>query len=125
MAPSPYPARPVSHAAAGTAVVIGASTEALSYATITAAVLTVAFDGSTYTAEASMGFVIDGQTLSPGGVVTVSGTPTSYAAAGTDVGVGTTTEAVGIGGLIVSGFGSVPASTRVVGSTGGAVEGGK
>lgn len=67
----------------------------------------------------------DGQTLSPGGVVTVSGTPASYAAAGTDVGVGTSTEAVGIGGLIVSGFGSVSASTRVVGSTGGAVEGGK
>ena len=42
----------------------------------------------------SKGFITDGQTLSRGGVIRVSGTPISYAAAGTDVVIGRGTEAV-------------------------------
>ena len=37
------------------------------------------FAGSTYTANAASGFTIQGQTLSPGGVITVSNTPISLA----------------------------------------------
>lgn len=77
----------------------------------------ITFDGTTYSADASSDIVIDGQTLTKGGVITVNGTPISYAAAGTDVVVGTSTEAVrGLGGYIMSGFGgsgSGPSTTGV------------
>ena len=83
-------------------------------------------DGNTYTADgAPRHFIIGGQTLSPGGVITVSSTLISYAAAGTDVVVGGSTEAVGIGGLIMSELGggdSDAARTGVARITGGAVE---
>ena len=104
-----------------TAVVIGTSTEPLAFATITSPpqrIITV--NGVTYTADASSDFVIAGQTLTPGGVVTVSGTPISYAAAGTDVVVGTSTEAVDIGGLILSGFGGNAQGTGAIAFTGDA-----
>lgn len=110
-------------------MVIGTSTEALSHATTTlaAAVPAITYDGNTYTADgASKNFIIDGQTLSLGGVITVSGTPISYAAAGTDVVVSGSTEAVGMGGggLFMSGFGGGGAArTGVVGFKGGAGEG--
>lgn len=65
------------------------------------------FNGSMYTAVAGSGFVIGGQTLTEGGMVTVAGTPISYASGGADVVVGMRTEEVGIGGLIMSGFGGV------------------
>ena len=58
--------------------------------------------------------MIDGQTLTRGGVITVQGTPISYAAGGTDVVVGTSTEAVGLKGSVISGFG-VSSSTPGVG----------
>lgn len=48
--------------------------------------------------------MIVGQTLSPGGIVTVSGTAISYVAAWAVVVVGTSTEAVRIRGLVMSGF---------------------
>lgn len=97
----------LSYPSGGTAVVIDTSTEALSYATITSSsAATFTFDGSTYTANTSSNFVIAGQTLTPGGVITVSGTPIYYGAAGTDIIVDSSTEAVGLGGLILNGFGS-------------------
>ena len=115
---------PISYPSAGTAVVIGTSTEPFSFATVTGAdTPVITFDGSTYTADASSDFVIDGQTLAPGGVITINGTPVSYAAAGTDVVIGTSTEAVGIGNFIMSGLGSGPdgpANTSVVQFTGDA-----
>lgn len=94
----------------GSAIVIGTSTQTLSFATITPAPTPtpiITFDGSTYYADdaSSSEFVIDGQTLTKGGVVTVHGTPISYAVGGTDVVVGTSTEGVGLGGLIMDGFG--------------------
>ena len=116
---------PISYPLAGTAVVIGTSTEPFSFATVTGAdTPMITFDGSTYTADASSDFVIDGQTLAPGGVITINGTPVSYAAAGTDVVIGTSTEAVGIGNLIMSGLGNGPngpANTGVVQFTGDAL----
>ncbi len=121
---------PISYAAAASAVVIGTSTEPLSYATATPSAAVITFDGSTYTADSSSDFVIKGQTLAPGDVITVSGTPISYASGGTDVVIGTSTEAVGIGGLIISGFGGGgggggAANTGVATFTDGAVGGSK
>ena len=116
---------PISYTSAGTAVVIGTSTEPFSFATVTGVdtpVITV--DGSTYTVDASSDFVIDGQTLATGGVITIKGTPISYAGAGTDVVIGTSTEAVGIGNLVMSGLGNGPngpANTGVVQFTGDAL----
>ena len=116
---------PISYPSAGTAVLIGTSTEPFSFATVTGAdTPTITFDGSTYTADASSDFVIDGQTLAPGGVITINGTPVSYAAAGTDVVIGTSTEAVGMGNLIMSGLGNGPngpANASVVQFTGDAL----
>ncbi|KAL2038672.1 hypothetical protein N7G274_008430 [Stereocaulon virgatum] len=68
--------------------------------------LVLTFDSSTYTADPSSDFVIAGQTLTPGSGVTVSGTPIYYAAAGMDVAVGSSTDAVVLGGLVVSGVGN-------------------
>ena len=116
---------PISYPSAGAAVVIGTSTEPFYFATVTGAdIPTITFDGSTYTADASSEFVIDGQTLAPGGVITINGTPVSYAAAGTDVVIGTSTEAVGLANLIMSGLGNGPnrpANTSVVQFTGDAL----
>lgn len=107
---------PISYPSAGTAVVIGTSTEPFSFATVTGAETpTITFDGSTYTADASSDFVIDGQTLAPGGVITINGTPISYAAAGTDVVIGKSTEAVGVGNLIMSGLGNGPSGAANTG----------
>lgn len=50
----------------------------------------------------SQGFITASQTPSRGGVIRVSSTPISYAAAGMGVVIGTSTEAVRIGGLILS-----------------------
>ena len=96
----------LSYDQAGTDVVIGSSTQILSTTSITAAEEpAITFDGSTYLANSASDFIIDGQTLTRGGVITVQGTPISYAAGGTDVVVGTSTEAVGLKGDVMSGFG--------------------
>ena len=116
---------PISYPSAGTAALIGTSTEPFSFATVTGAdTPVITFDGSTYTADASSDFIIDGQTLSPGSVITISGTPVSYAAAATDVVIGTSTEPVGVGNLIMSGLSNGPngpANTSVVQFTGDAL----
>lgn len=92
---------PISEAA-GTApafAVIGSSTQSLGSASdITTEAPVMTFDGQTYTADASSDFVINGQTLTPGGVITVSGTPISEAPAGAASGfvvVGSSTEMMG------------------------------
>lgn len=112
---------PISYAATGSAVVIGTSKEPLSYAKITPTAAVITFDGSTYTADESSDFMINGQTLVPGAVITISGTPISYASGGTDIVIGTSTEAVGIGGLIMSGLGGGSARTGAVAFTSGAM----
>lgn len=69
----------------------------------------------------SHGYVIDGQALTPGSEITVSGTKISLGAQGTDVVVGGTTEAVGLGGVIMSAFGAGPTAS-VGNASGGVVE---
>lgn len=72
-------------------------------------------------ADPSHGYIINGQTLTPGSEITVGGTKISLGAQGTDVAVGGTTEAVGLGGVIMSGFGAGP--TAPVGNASGGVVG--
>lgn len=107
----------LSYDEAGTDVVIGTSTQMLRTTSVTPVPdSAITFDGSTYTADYSSNLVLDGQTLTKGGVITVQSTPISYAADGKDVVVGSSTEAVGLGGYIMSGFGGGPSAT-----TGGVV----
>ena len=103
----------------GTEVVIGTSAQKLGTASITVAEEpAITFDGSTYLADSASNFVIDGQTLSRGGTINVDGTQLSYGQDGTDVVIGTSTEGVGLGGYIISGFGGGPTSTSLVAFTG-------
>lgn len=69
----------VSLVSGGTAAVVNGVTQTLSQATA-APVLTLG--GQTYTARSGSSFVIDGQTLAPGSVVTVDGTTISLASGG-------------------------------------------
>ena len=109
----------VSYGQDGTEVVIGTSTQKLGTASITVAEdPAITFDGSTYLADSASNFVIDGQTLSRGGTINVDGTRLSYGQDGTDVVIGTSTEGVGLGGYIMSGFGGGPTSTSPVAFTG-------
>lgn len=92
----------------GTAAIIdGSSTQMLSYARITEGPTpTFMLNGSKVAQDAASEFVIDGQTLSMGGVVIVSGTPISLAADGTDVVVGTSTQALVAGDDLGNGIGA-------------------
>ena len=73
----------------------------------------------------STALTVDGQVLAPGSAITVHGTKISFGSPGTDVVVGSSTEAIGLGGLIISGIGGVPtppagsATDAVVGFPGG------
>ena len=98
----------------GAEVVVGTSTQ--SFDTATAEPPTITFDGKTYTDDASGMFVIGGETLTRGGEITVDGTRLSLDAGGRDVVVGgSSTEAVGVGGWVMSGFdGHGAAVTSVV-----------
>ena len=105
-------------------LVVGSSTEMIQPATMSSyGVTTVSnkiftFAGSTYTANSASDFVIGTQTLVPGAVITVSGTPISLAAAATDVVVGSSTE--GLGGMILSVFGGTVPTQNVHPFTGSA-----
>jgi len=55
------------------------------------------------TANSLNQYIVGGQTLTPGGVITVSGTRVSLSADETAVVVGSSTE--GLGGYIIGGFG--------------------
>ena len=88
---------------AGTYIIIGTSTQQLQSLSVTATsepILT--FDGSTYTAGSSSDFVIDGQTLSRGGVLDVHGTRLSYGQDGTEVVIGTSTQKLDTAGITVA-----------------------
>lgn len=105
----------LSYDEAGTDAVIGTSTQMLRTTIVTAVPdPAITFDGSVYTADYSSNFVVAGQTLTKGGIITVQSTPISYAADGKDVVVGSSTEAVGLGGYIMSGFGGGPSATASV-----------
>lgn len=113
---------PISLAMGAAFAVIAGSTQSLALVPAPTGPPTFTFNGSTYTAGTGSDFVIGSQTLTEGGVVTVAGTPISFASNGGDVVVGASTEAVNIGGLIMSGFGNGGASvTGPVQFTGGAI----
>ena len=102
---------PISLDSSATIAIIGSSTETLAVKG-TSTVEMITFGGLTYTADAASDFIIAGQTLIPGGVITVSGTPILYASSGSDVVVGGTTESLmGLATYIMNGFG--PAETSV------------
>lgn len=83
---------PVSLAPSANFAVIGTSTQVLAtHAAVQKAAL-LTFAGSTYTANAASQFVVAGQTLPPGGQITVSGTPLSLAPSGDLAVIGTSTE---------------------------------
>ncbi len=94
---------PISLASGGTVAVIGGSTQQLSPTNAVGGlnpadpgvseILTVG--GSTYIGNAGSGFVIDGQTLTPGGQITVAGgTPVSLAPGGSVAIVAGSTESL-------------------------------
>ena len=81
---------PIRLAPGATQVTIGSSTSDLSPA-ITPPPLT--FDSQTYTADINSKYIIDGQTLTPGGpAITVSGTRLSLAPSATQVVIGSSTK---------------------------------
>ncbi|KAK0510969.1 hypothetical protein JMJ35_006521 [Cladonia borealis] len=82
----------------GIAAIIGSSTQMLGTAIITGSdAATIHLGAQAYTEESAGDFIIRGQTLTDGGVV-----------------IGSSTEAVGVGGWIMSGLGPGPAPTGVV-----------
>ena len=86
---------PISLPSGGTIAVIGSSTQSLKSAPlITPAPAILSFDGSSYTADASSDFIIAGQTLGPGGVITVSGTPISLPSSGAIAIIGSSTQSL-------------------------------
>ncbi|MCJ1475169.1 hypothetical protein MMC13_003829 [Lambiella insularis] len=99
-------------------VVEGTSTIPLSLPTTTLPHRLLTLEGQTYTMDSASDFIIGSQTLAPGAVITVSGTPVSLAATPTDAVVGTSTEGLGV--LIISGLGGgVPSSTPFKGGAAG------
>ena len=99
----------------GTAAIIGSSTQMLGTATITGShAATIHLGAQAYTEESAGEFDIGGQTLMQCGEITVGGTPVSFQAGGTGVVIDSSTEAVGVGGWIMSGLGPGAAPTGVV-----------
>lgn len=99
----------------GTAAIVGSSTQMLGTAPITGFnAATIHFGAQTYTENSAGEFIISGQTLAKGGEITVSGTPVSFEAGGTGFVIGSSTEAVGVGGWVMRGLSPGAASTVVV-----------
>lgn len=84
---------PVSFVKEGTAVIVGGFTQRLPQTHAPAAPV-LNFAGQIYTAQADSAFVVDGQTLTRGGLITISGTKVSYANEGTAVLVNGETQAL-------------------------------
>lgn len=68
----------------GTAIVVNGKTTYLQYGTTTNPPL-ITFDGTVFTANAGTTFLIDGQTLTPGGIITIDGTIISLSPSATAV----------------------------------------
>ena len=82
---------PISIAPGASLAVIGSSTQSLVGSAIKPQPV-FTFAGSTYTADASSDFLIDGQTLTKGGAINIGGTELSFGQAGTYVIIGTSTQ---------------------------------
>ena len=106
--------------------VIGSSTQFLGTAsakpsTAEAPVLTLG--GSTYTADASSDFVIASQTLTPGGIITVLGTPISLAPGAADAVVGSSTQMLSSAVITPADIVTVAGQTITANPTGFAIDG--
>ncbi|KAK0517451.1 hypothetical protein JMJ35_000606 [Cladonia borealis] len=115
---------PISLAPSATALIIGSNTMPLNASpNVPPPPLTIG--SQIFTANSATQYIIGSQTLTPGGVITVSGTRVSLAADDTAAVVGTSTE--GLGPLITAGLGQGPGPSsgngngnRAPVSTGGA-----
>ena len=96
---------PVALAPSATALIIGSNTIPIGSSPNPPPPLTVG--SQVFTANSATQYIIGSQTLTPGGVITVSKTRVSLAPGDTAAVVGTSTE--GLGGLITAGLGSGPA----------------
>ena len=88
-APATISGTAISVASNGASVIVGGSTVPLG-PTVTP-IPSITFGGSTITANSKTQLVIAGQTLSPGSIITVSGTPISLAPGASSVVIGGTT----------------------------------
>ncbi len=119
--------------------VVGTSTQFLAAASaiLTEEAPVLTWDGSTYTADAASDFVIGSKTLTPGGIITVLGTPIRLAQGAGDVVIGSSTQTLSsavitpadvltVGGQIITanptGF-AVAGATVLPGGTGVMVAG--
>lgn len=92
-------------------LVVGHNTYSIPAASHEAAPL-LTFGGRVYTANTLGDFVVGSQTLLPGGAgITISGTPVSLAPSDGDVVAAGETSSIGLGGLIMGGFGGKIATT--------------
>lgn len=103
---------PISLNPSADVAVVGGSTQFLAIATPSPNVAVMTFAGSTYTANAASQFVVAGQTLTPGGQITVSNTPLSLASSGNLAVIGTSTQL-----LTTPAPASIPAVLTFAGST--------
>ncbi len=108
---------PISLASKGAFAVVGTSTEQM--AITSPPPLTIG--AQTVTANSLNQYIVGGQTLTPGGVITVSGTRVSLAADETAVVVGSSTE--GLGGYIIGGFGGSGGNGSYSGGNGTGTQG--
>ena len=93
----------ISLASGGTVAVVGTSTQSIKNApAITPAPAVLSFDGSSYTADASSDFIIDGQTLAEGAAITVSGTPISLPSGGAIAVIGSSTQSLGSAAIVTA-----------------------
>ena len=101
---------PISLAPEGSALVIGSTTKPLP---LPFGLPPITIGSKAYTAISTSAYIIKGQTLTPGGQITVDGTPISAALDASAVVIGSSTESlvaasskIGLGWLIMEGFGN-------------------
>lgn len=106
----------ISLGSSASALVVGSTTIPLSTgAGQVTAYPSLTIGSQTVTANNQGQYIVGGQTLTPGGVITVSGTTISLAPGVSDVVLGTSTE--GLGGAIMGGFGPTMTTGATVGAT--------
>ena len=99
-----------------TLLIVGSSTSTLAPGAAAAATderqpLTIG--SQVVTANSNSQYIIGSQTLTTGGLLSVSGTPVSLAPGATEVIIGSSTE--GLGGYIISGLGAGPSASSTIG----------
>jgi hypothetical protein len=109
----------------GTAVIINGKTQAVQSTTVPAPTITtpvIVIGSSTYTANSASQFVVGGQTLTQGGVITAAGETVSLAHGGSSLVImsGSVTETESIGG--VTGTSTVTSQAKSTHTSGAGLE---